>query len=479
VRLKRILALGSIVSASPMIEYASRLGRTIILSHMLSPTEFGISIALTILLATAGLVTDISLDKFLMSSGGDDVRKTLGAVHFLTVLRGLVLAGAIFIAAPWIADFFGAPGSIWAFRSIGVISAISAFAHFGIKQALRDFSYGRDAVANVAAQVTAFAAIYPAVRGFGDHRAIVLSLLVEAIVYVAASHLLARVRYSATSAERHILGQALAFGLPLTLNGLGLAMLSQFDRGLVSHWLGLSSLALYAVILNLAVVPISLIFRVVGQLWLSFLTRARHRGNVDTKVYPVMVWSFALVASTYALFTAMTLDLLVPLIFGRIYTVSPLIHMLVTMMVWFRVQRGGAPSLLMLSDGRTSRLTIGNLTAGTGIALALVGLYFVPRLETMFVCVVIGEAISTIVMFWISQTTRTQSRILYSHVLWSLSATVVAAIGDFVLVPSNLTGRIIVFVVASIIILAHATYGIRKYSSYMTAWFGFRFSEGS
>jgi predicted small integral membrane protein len=192
-----------------------------------------------------------------------------------------------------------------------------------------------------------------------------------------------------------------------------------------------------------------------------------------------MVWSFALVASTYALFTAMTLDLLVPLIFGRIYTVSPLIHMLVTMMVWFRVQRGGAPSLLMLSDGRTSRLTIGNLTAGTGIALALVGLYFVPRLETMFVCVVIGEAISTIVMFWIGQTTRTQSRILYSHVLWSLSATVVAAIGDFILVPSNLTGRIFVFVVAAIIILAHAAYGIRKYSSYMTAWFGFRFGEGS
>jgi O-antigen/teichoic acid export membrane protein len=472
-RLKRVLTLSSIASASPIIEFASRMGRTVVLSHLLLPGEFGISVAITVLLTSSELVTDISLDKFLMSQAGDDVRRALGAVHWLMVLRGIILAVVIFAVAPWIAQFFGASNAVGAFRSVGIILAIRAFAHFEIKQALRDFRYGRDAFATIVAQLAAFAAIYPAARGFGDHRAIVLSLTIEAIVYVVASHLLAQIRYSATASQRQVLRQALAFGLPLTLNGLGLAMLSQFDRALVGYWLGIQTLALYAVIFSLAVVPISLIFRIFGQLWMSFLARARHRGEVGINTYPIMLWSFAVVSAAYAVFVATTLDFLMPLIFGRAYVISPLIHALLTVIVWLRTIRG-APITLMLVDGRTVYLTIATLTSGTSILLAVIGFYFVPRVETMLVCVLIGDAISTSVSFWISQSSQAQFRMLYMHILWSLGAVVLAALCDVLLLPrGGVEWRIVMIAVLAILPAVQAGYGLLKNFRIIKAWFGF------
>jgi O-antigen/teichoic acid export membrane protein len=341
--------------------------------------------------------------------------------------------------------------------------AIRALAHFEIKQALRDFRYGRDAFANVVAQLAALAAIYPAALGFRDYRAMVLSLMIEAIVYVAASHLLAQLRYSATSSERKILRQALAFGLPLTLNGLGLAMLSQFDRALVSHWLGIQTLALYAVILSLAAVPISLIFRIVSPLGWSLLVRARRCGGIETDAFPFMVWVFAVLGAAYAIFVAATLDFLVPLIYGSRYTVSPFIHMLMTMIVWFRLQRGGAPTGLILVSGDTRWLMMGNLVGGAGLVLGGVFLIVLPRLDIFLIGVLFGDVISFAALFWAThRLINGRSSMTLEQVLWSFAAMSMASFCVSPLLAQALPWRYAILSVASLIVVTQVVYGFQS-----------------
>jgi hypothetical protein len=125
-------------------------------------------------------------------------------------------------------------------------------------------------------------------------------------------------------------------------------------------------------------------------------------------------------------------------------------------------------------DGRTVYLTIATLTSGTSILLAVIGFYFVPRVETMLVCVLIGDAISTSVSFWISQSSQAPVRMLYMHILWSLGAVVLAALCDVLLLPrGGVEWRIVMIAVLAILPAVQAGYGLLKNFRIIKAWFGF------
>ena len=64
---------------------------------------------------------------------------------------------------------------------------------------------------------------------------------------------------------RTALSAVLDFGIPLTINGIGLAIVSQSDRILIGYWFDVRTLGLYAVLMSMIAVPISLMDRVFGN----------------------------------------------------------------------------------------------------------------------------------------------------------------------------------------------------------------------
>jgi hypothetical protein len=133
----------------------------------------------------------------------------------------------------------------------------------------------------------------------------------------------------------------------------------------------------------------------------------------------------------------------------------------------------------MLVDGKTVYLTIANLASGTGIVLAVIGLYFLPRLETMVVCVLIGDVISTSVFVWISQSSQAQSGMLYVHILWSFGSVILAALCDILLLPMSFEWRIIMMLVLAIVPAAQAGYGLSRHFPIIKTWFGSQSGKGS
>ena len=389
------IARASIISLAAVIEFSSRFARTAILSRLLAPSEFGTAVAITVVIATAGLVTDVALDKFVMVRS--DEHKALAAAHMFSIIRGALIAMALIVSAPRTAAFFGVPQFSASFAILAIIPFVQSLGHLGITQIQRNYDYAPATLAQLFAQIGALIAVVPAAYVLRDHRAIIVSFLTEAVIYCIASHLLARNPYRLRP-DRMVFYEAVAFGMPLLVNGIGLAMISQFDRLLIGHWFGVDTLAIYAVILNVAIVPISLIHRVFGTMGLSYISARKKDHLVTPDDYLALVFLWGAIATIYTLFVAITLDGLTPLIFGSHFRVSPIVHILVMVMAFCAVAKG-APTSLLLATGKTARLSLLTLSGGSGLIFSFVLIQWWPRFEIALVGTAAGNLLSYVVFF--------------------------------------------------------------------------------
>ena len=247
-------------------------------------------------------------------------------------------------------------------------------------------------VAGLAVAALAAATILP------DHRVVILAFLVDAAVYAAARHSLAHAPMRVIP-DRETLRQALAYGLPLMLNGVGLALISQADRMVVGRFFGMDILGVYAVTLSLAVAPISPLMQTVGTLGFLILARSRDTPKRYLETYLWLTWFFAFLAFGYAAFIGLTLDVLVPFVFGKAYAVGTDTVILISAIVFLRILRAGGPTVSLLVSGATTRLTLGNLMSVFGIAAAALAQIH-PVLNSVLAGVLFGDVLTMVLLQW-------------------------------------------------------------------------------
>jgi len=394
------IARGSVLSIAPIVEYGSRFLRTAVLSRLLMPDEFGITVAIATVLSIAGLVTDLSLDKFVVVNTSQDNSQTLAAVHVLSIARGLLLSAILFATGSITADIFGVPQFAGSFSIAALCPIVSSLSHSGIKQIQQQYQFVPEAIAQIITQTSAVAVAIIAGYMLRDHRAILASFLTESAVYTIASHMLSPSNYRLWP-DRATLRAASIFGFPLVVNGIGLAALSQFDRMLVGSWLGVQTLGTYAVILSLSIFPMNLIFRVYGPIATAALLEPKSTPLHATRP-ALLLFIGEAAAVLYALFVAVTLDWLTPMVFGISFQVTHLVHVLLVAIVFLRVLRGTAPTMFLLVAGRTRELALLNLVSGLGIACAFWLLQYSLSLEAILFGQLIGDVLSIVVAIYTS-----------------------------------------------------------------------------
>jgi O-antigen/teichoic acid export membrane protein len=447
-----------VVSIAPIMTYGSRFGGNIILSRLLAADEFGTAIAISTVLGLGGLITDVALDRFVMINGS---KRALSTAHMLSIGNNILLALALIVAAPAAAGLFGVADFAGSFALAAGLSVIGGFAHLSIKQIQKNYEYGPDSVAQAAANLAGITALLISAVLFRNHLAIVVSFAAQTTVYVILSHVLTRVPYRVRW-DKPMLRLALSFGLPLTVNGIGLAIMYQLDRVLVGYWFGVKQLAVYAVIFSMSVVPTNLILSVFGGPSLSYLLSGSQGHSDRQQRYRLLLGFYSIVTSLYAFWMVLTLDLLTPAIFGATFTISPLAHILFTLIACLRLLRGGAPTALLLASGRTRLLALLNLTAGFGLITAFICVLAWPRLESMLVGIAIGEFISFTVFFTFSEEATKRC----SMVLIDLAAAVLAPIALVSALAWNpqitWQARDVLFVVGSIIVITQLAFELKR-----------------
>ena len=294
-----------------------------------------------------------------------------------------------------------------------------------------------------------------------DHRAIIAGFVAESLAYVILSQMLSRGRFHLRT-DRATLRAALSFGLPLTINGIALATISQLDRVIVGHWFGVVVLGTYAVLLNVAVVPVSFLLVVFQKLGFSYLLSDNPdpKSAVNADNYYLLTFVYSVLAIAYALWVLLTLDILTPTIFGPAFTVAPTVSATIASMVFLRLQRGGAPTIALLTMGRTSELAFLNFTAIFGLLIALALVRVWPRFESILVGVVFGDFLVLAVFRFASSTARSLRATATADFAISL-ASLAMMVGTFLWLPApTLEARCAVFLAGLLGIGMQLAYGM-------------------
>jgi len=406
------------------VEFIFRFLRTVILSRLLAPSEFGVAVAITVVIFMSELVSDIGLDRFVLNRPPADASDALATAHALTILRGVVVAAGVLLAAPMLANLFGVPQFRSSFALAAAIPILRGLAHLGVKQAQRQYDYRLEAVSIIVAQLAALLATVAVAYLQPDHRAILVTFTVEAVVYALMTHRVARSRYVVNFSSR-VAQQALSFGLPLIGNGLMLAVMSQTDRMLVGYYFGVKTLAVYSVVLNVAIVPLASLYRIVGSVVAAMFAR-----DVGTPMfvasYFLASWTTLFIGCAAALGIVLALDVVTPLVFGPAYAVDESLRLLVSMIALVRVARW-SPTLLLLSVGDTRRLAVANAVGAAGLFMALALVALRPNLWAVLLGLLAGDVLSTGAFSYVSSRHLAHERRSILKIL-AVSALVLATI---------------------------------------------------
>jgi hypothetical protein len=149
----------------------------------------------------------------------------------------------------------------------------------------------------------------------------------------------------------------------------------------------------------MSVVPTSLMVNIFSGPSFSFLLAADQDRAARSERYHLLLGLYAILAGLYAIWLALALDVLIPLVFGAAFSISAPAHVLFILIACLRLQRSGAPTSLLLASGRTKQLALLNLSAGFGLVAGLACIMIWARLESMLVGLAIGELISFVVFF--------------------------------------------------------------------------------
>ena len=363
-----------------------------LLSHLLSPGDLGAALVLMAILMGCEVVADIGLDKFVMVSRPDIRAQAVAVTRQISVARGIVLAAAIILFAPLLAAAFGASSYHRVVSWLGLVSFVESLRNWRIIQIQREYNYGPETIMTISSRIVAIVAIIPAYFIFHDEKIILVSLLAEACTATVLSYVLAPPERVA-AVDPVIRREAIRFGLPLMVNGLGIVAIRQLDQVIVANLFSLSALAGYTLAINLAILPTSLFQSVGGRMCQPLLARSAPDAHKLAQASLIVMVATLVSAALLAVPTGLVLDRLVPILYGSQYHVSTTFAGLAMLAAFTRFSRGG-PNLVLLQHGRTGQLTIGNLITGIGLLIGFLLALVLRSPDYVVGGLVIGDLLS-------------------------------------------------------------------------------------
>ena len=399
----RHMTKGSALLLVGLIETCMPFIRMLLLSHALSLTELGFVSALAATIGAFEQITDFALYRYVFSAAREEYEHALAAAHGLAILRGLTVGGLLVLAAPIFARIFNLEDHIFDFVLLGPAVVLRGFDHLAPRVAERDYRYGPQLIATGASYALSLGVLAMAVRIIPTHVAFLISLYVQLIAQVALDHIVAGEKYRCAFFTSNF-ARAFRFGYPLMANGVGIATSSQGDRFLVGALLGLPELAVYSITTLATTVPLALVGRVISTITLAQLYNAAlhedGRYNARLRLFARLL---PLIAAFFSLGVVALLNIVVPLVFGAKFVLSPASTGLLALAVFFRQARGEPFTAMLLNQGRTKRLAIANLSSTSVLLFMFVLLLIFHSFEAVMAGRLLGELTATAVTLAITR----------------------------------------------------------------------------
>lgn len=393
--MRHSLKSGSVLLIANLAEMAFPFIRNILLARLLSPNDFGIAISLAMISALVEIGFDFGVPvSAVRYTATDDPKRALATLHTLQLSRAALVGVLIMAMAPLLAIVFSSPGATYAYVAVGACAILRGFGNLGVKQAMRDYQYWRNALTIIMAQLAWTVAVVIAALTSPDYMAMVWGLAASVIASGITSHLLSRFPWR-LGWDRAIADEATTFGKPLVPTGLVNAGMSLGDRVFIGWMLGTHALAYYSVIFGTATLPRGAILRFLTNLFVpAFVNRPPDHPSVKKNCAR---WTMVLsaVAFLYAMGFIFAGTPLLPLLFGKDYTASLYLMSLIglNLFVKFLYQ---LPSPVALAQGRSKLMLVCTVFSILALGVGAVAALIKPSIEVFVLALTAAEVVAVL-----------------------------------------------------------------------------------
>jgi PST family polysaccharide transporter/lipopolysaccharide exporter len=142
--LQRTVKSGIWMSATKLSLRMSQIVMLVVLARLLPPAAFGLVGIALLTVSAMRKFTRIGLNAALIQQEDDDVDEYLNTAWCLTVGRGVLIFGVLYLAAPYLASFFDEPQATTLIRVLGLSPVLKGLRNPGVVYFQKDLEYHKD-----------------------------------------------------------------------------------------------------------------------------------------------------------------------------------------------------------------------------------------------------------------------------------------------------------------------------------------------
>ncbi len=383
----RILAWGV-----PLLAEAAALGRSVAFAWAIGPEELGRAMMLALVARMVEMASDLGIERLIVQAPDGDSARFQAELHGAAALRAGALALILIALAPVFAVAFPDGPATATYAALALVSLFRGALHLDMRRAERQFNYSPMAIGEGGATLVMLLVVGPAVWVFGDHRAMVVVLVVHAAALAVLSHTQSQRPYR-LRVTLNALSRITKFGAPLIANGALLFLTFYADRMIVASAFDWTVLAIYATCLQLALLPSQIIGRAAGSLLLPHFRLAVANGSIASATRAAMGAHLALACVFLVGFT-MLAGPTIEFAYGAALRPDLALAMLLATAAGVRILRTPL-SQLAIASGRTKDPARANVLRAVALVPAAFAAVAGLPLTALAAAAALGEAAAT------------------------------------------------------------------------------------
>ena len=376
--------------------------RNLLIARLISVEDYGIAATFAISMALIEMMTTLGLNQLIIQdTEGDDPRLQSGLQGF-HLIRSIFSGIILFCLAKPIAIFLNVQDIFWAYQLLAFVPVVNGLVHFDLYRLQRRMIYLPSVISSALPTLASVFFIWPLWEIYGDYRVMLFSVMLQSVLAVGISHLVAERRYN-LSFDTNVITRALQFGWPLLINNFLLFFIFQNEKIIVGRVLGLETLAIFAMGFALTLTPASLLAGSFQSFFLPQLASVKDKRDRFDHLAMVTLQSHLLFGALFVVGIVLFADPIVHLLLSSKYeTLVPLMTWLAILQV-LRVFRSGCATIA-LAKGKAGIATIANLPRVFSTPIAwYAAIQTEDILVILWIAIIgdfIGFAISIFLLHW-------------------------------------------------------------------------------
>lgn len=254
---------------------ALQLLMVIILGRLLSPSDFGLLGIALLTLTACKRFSKLGFNEALIQNSAVDVDSYLNTFWSIEVIRGFLLAGVLFLSAPFVASFFGEPRAEALIQAIAITPVLLGLKNPGIVYFKKDLNFHKQFAYTMSGSVVNFVVAVALAIETQSVWALVIGYIASDAMRLVVSYLTHAHRPRPAfrmDAAREMFG----FGKWMTGSGMIFFLINQGDDAVVGWLLTAASLGFYQVAYRFAKAPATEIAQVISSVAFPAYSQLQH-----------------------------------------------------------------------------------------------------------------------------------------------------------------------------------------------------------